>query len=130
MTSNPPPAVFRYGQSVPVAAEVAYSRADDTDLGRRLAEGLDRAINATPQERAQRAVEFARRAAEYSQELANQRAAATPIPLTLETLLARMELWGWSHEYVEHLVQPYCECEDGRDGWEHCEHARDLGLVG
>lgn len=38
---------------------------------------------------------------------------------------------GWPAGYLTHLVQPYCECGPGssmagEDGWEFCEHARDL----
>lgn len=55
-----------------------------------------------------------------------QRAAAPQVPLTLDALINKM---GWTRGYAEHLVQPYCECWDGMDGWEYCQHARDLGLT-
>lgn len=66
---------------------------------------------------------------EATQRRADERAAVTAEPLTLHALLVRVQQWGWSREFVEHLVQPYCACEDGQDGWEFCEHARDLGLA-
>lgn len=74
----------------------------------------------TPEERAQRY-------AEIRQQRVDERAAAERKPLTVEALLDKM---GWSREYAEHLVQPYCECYDGMDGWEYCSHAYDEGLVG
>lgn len=39
------------------------------------------------------------------------------------------QLAGFTREYAEHLVQPYCYCEDGMDGWDYCQHARDEGLT-
>jgi len=53
-----------------------------------------------------------------------QRAAAGQAELTLGALLSKL---GFSDEYAQHLVQPYCRCECGHDGWEFCEHANDLG---
>jgi hypothetical protein len=54
-----------------------------------------------------------------------QRAAASgPAELTVEALLAKLE---FSREYAGHLMQPYCGCGHGWDGWEYCEHARDEG---
>lgn len=83
------------------------------------ANAFRRWMDATPQERAVWA-------AEAEQARVRERAAAEHVPLTLEALLDKM---GWSREYAEHLVQPYCECGDSNDGWDRCQHARDLGLV-
>lgn len=105
----------KFGHTVPVSDEALAMTAETADA-------INRWMNATPAERA----EWARQS---DQRNAEQRQAAEHVPLTLDTLLTRLEKWGWSREYVEHLVQPYCECEDGRDGWEYCQHARDLGLA-
>ncbi len=86
----------------------------------------DRLLNATPEQRAEwrRRSEF--REAEVARQRATERAEADVVPLTVDALLAKM---GWSREYAEHLVQPYCECGDDIDGWSYCQHARDLGLA-
>lgn len=76
-------------------------------------------MTATPEQRAQWA-------AEQQQKRADERAAAERRPLTLDTLLDKL---GFSREYAEHLVQPYCYCGDSADGWDYCAHARDEGLV-
>jgi ferric-dicitrate binding protein FerR (iron transport regulator) len=107
--------VVKYGQALAVSAE---QQAD----GEAMAAAFQRWRDATPEERA----EWARQA---DQRAAEERATAETVPLTLGALLARVERWGWSREYMEHLVQPYCDCEDGRDGWEYCRHARDLGFA-
>jgi len=75
--------------------------------------------DATPAQREQWAREAKERAAA-------ERAAAPRVDLTLDGLIKRM---GWTREYAEHLVQPYCLCEDDRDGWYYCQHARDEGVV-
>jgi hypothetical protein len=106
--------VVKYGHTLAASDE-------GLDAARETADTVNRWMNATPEERAGWAAKAKQRRAE-------ERAAAIPVPLTLEALLARMERLGWSREYAEHLVQPYCECYDGRDGWEYCEHARDLGM--
>lgn len=106
---------MKYGQTATVSEEVLAS-------GQETAEAMHRWMSATPQERAEWA-------AEAERERAKVRATAAFKALTLDALLARVQDWGWSREYVEHLVQPYCTCEDGRDGWEFCQHARDLGLT-
>jgi hypothetical protein len=74
----------------------------------------------TPEERAAR---IAKRKAERGA----QRDAATRVELTLEALLDKL---GFTREYAEHLVQPYCDCECGHDGWDYCPHANDLGWPG
>lgn len=99
------------------------------DVGNRAVANMSRWMNATPEERAQWAAEGRQREAEVQAGRAAEREAAPRVPLTLDALLARVDDWGWSREYVEHLVQPYCGCEDGRDGWEYCSHARDLGFA-
>lgn len=63
-------------------------------------------------------------AAKQRAERQQQRDAAAPTDLTLEALLDKL---GFSPEYAEHLMQPYCHCGDGHDGWDYCAHARDLG---
>lgn len=97
---------------VPMSAE-AYADAQD------LAAGYQRYMDATPEQRA----EWAREAEERRRA---ERAAATPVALTLDALLEKLY---WSREYAEHLVQPYCTCGDSMDGWDYCQHARDLGLT-
>jgi hypothetical protein len=111
-----PMSVAKWGQGVQISSEALTGGYD-------LNAAFNRWRSATPTERAQ----WTRDA--ESKRAAERRAATSAVPLTLEALLDRVEQWGWSREYVEHLVQPYCECEDGRDGWEYCSHARDLGLV-
>lgn len=81
-------------------------------------ESLDRYMSATPEERATWAREAkAKRAVE--------RENAQMIPLDLAGLVRRL---GWTEEYATHFMQPYCTCGDSYDGWDFCEHARDLGL--
>lgn len=109
-----PMSVTKYGQGLTISAEWLAG-------GEAMAAAIQRWRDATPEEHAEWARQAGQRAAE-------ERAAAETVPLTLGTLLARVERWGWSREYVAHLVQPYCDCEDGRDGWEYCRHARDLGF--
>jgi hypothetical protein len=106
--------VAKYGHTVSMSGLLA-----EPDV---MATAMRRLMSSTPQERAAAAREYDRRNAE-------ERATAEYVPLTLDAVLTRVEDWGWSREYVEHLVQPYCKCEDGRDGWEFCQHARDLGLT-
>jgi hypothetical protein len=77
-----------------------------------------RFMNATPEQHRQ----WLREAAERR---AAERAAATPVELTLDALLDKL---GWTREYAEHVVQPYCDCGDSSDGWDTCQHARDLGV--
>jgi len=66
--------------------------------------------------------------AERAREEANQRAAERQAiearELTLDRLLDKL---AFSREYAEHLVQPYCRCECGHDGWQYCAHVEDLG---
>lgn len=89
-------------------------------MARETQSAIQRWMTATPEE----LDEWARAA---EQERREKRAAAgPPVELTLDALLDKL---GFSHEYAEHLVQPYCDCGDGMDGWERCQHARDLGLT-
>lgn len=81
-------------------------------------EAIRRYFAATPEERAHWATEAkTRRAAE--------REGSPHVALTFDALLDKL---GWSLQYAEHVVQPCCECRDGYDGWERCEHAYDLDL--
>lgn len=107
------PTILKYEHILPVSDEAAAT-------SRLVAASIRRWMDATPQERAAWA-------AEAEQVRVRERAAAEHVPLTLDALLDKM---GWSEEYAKHLVQPYCECWDGMDGWEYCQHARDLGLAG
>lgn len=101
-----------WSQIVPVSEELHAE-------GEATRQVLAQWMNATPEERAAWAAEaVVARAAE--------RAAAVPVPLTLGALLDKL---GFDRVYAEHLVQPYCECRDGRDGWDYCQHAQDLGLA-
>jgi hypothetical protein len=63
---------------------------------------------------------------EAVEQRAAERASAERVLFTLTALLKRL---GWTHEYALHILQPYCECYDGSDGWAYCQHAHDLGLV-
>lgn len=103
--------VRKYGATVQISDEARRE-------GEQTAAALKRYMTATPGERA----EWARQAAEAR---AAERAAAPAVELTLDTLLTKL---GWSRTYAEHVVQPYCDCDDTRAGWEMCQHARDLGL--
>lgn len=103
--------VVKYGHASVVSDE-------DLATARETANAVTRWMNATPQERASWAAKAKQRRTE-------ERAASAHVPLTPEALLEKM---GWSRAYAEHLVQPYCDCFAGRDGWEYCEHARDLGM--
>jgi len=104
--------VTKIAHYLPVSAELlAEARAD--------AEAWQRYMDATPEQREQ----WAREAAEQR---AAERAEAPVAPLSLDALLTKL---GWSREYAHHLVQSYCTCSDGYDGWDHCQHAQDLGLT-
>lgn len=56
---------------------------------------------------------------------AEKRAATERVELTLDGLLDKL---GFTREYAEHLVQPYCWCGDSMNGWDWCAHARDEAL--
>lgn len=96
---------------IPISQELLEQATED-------AQALQRWMNATPEERAQ----WAR---EAETDRARERAAVPVVPLTLDGLLDKL---GFSREYAEHLMQPYCYCSDGMDGWDRCIHADDLGL--
>lgn len=87
-----------------------------------LSEALRGALNPSP-------ADVARMATEQQEALEQRHAARHTAPwveLSFDTLAARL---GWSNEYLQHLVQPYCDCGPDRDdGWYVCQHARDLGL--
>lgn len=71
---------------------------------------------------AREAEKLARERAERTQQRSQ---AAAPGELTVDALLGKLV---FSREYAEHLMQPYCGCGHGWDGWDFCQHARDLGL--
>jgi hypothetical protein len=81
---------------------------------------LHRWMTATPEERAEWAEQ------QRQARAAERAATADRAPLTIDALVGKL---GWSQAYAEHFVQPYCECFDGMDGWEYCQHARDEGVT-
>jgi hypothetical protein len=105
-------AMTKVGATLPVSSE---QLADARDMQTSLRRWMD----ATPEEREAWAEQSRR-------ERAEKRAAVVRRELTVDALIDKMM---WSREYAEHLVQPYCECYDGMDGWEYCEHARDEGVT-
>lgn len=113
--------VVKYGNTAWMSAEALRQ-----DPLPDLVAHLDRALNATPEERAQMRRAAADREARELWTRIEQRNAAEAVPLTLDALLAKM---GWERAYAEHLVQPYCGCGEDIDGWSYCDHARDLGLA-
>lgn len=80
---------------------------------------IDLYFAASPEQRAEWATEAKDKRAE-------ERLQAEHVPLTLVAVLDRL---GFSTEFAAHLVQPYCTCSVGSDGWDFCQHAYDLGLV-
>lgn len=125
--TDEPTTVTKYGTIIPINSEQLNA------AGRRLNDvltaatrSIDRALNASPEQRAMWAREAERREAEAARERAVERASHATRPLTIDALLAKMD---WSREYAEHLAQPYCDCGDDIDGWSYCDHARDLGLA-
>lgn len=104
--------VQKYGIVVPVSD--ALMRDNDFSLE----DALRLNATMTPEERAEN---VRRRAAE--------RAAVRSSTTVRFTAAAVEDRMGWKRGYLEHLAQPYCDCYDGYDGWDFCEHARDLGLV-
>lgn len=107
-----PLSVRKLATHVPMSDEMA-AEADG------LRAGLHWALSATPEE-------YAAYGAQLRQERAAERAASERVPLTCCRLVDRL---GWSMEYAEHFVQPYCTCSDSYDGWDYCAHARDEGFV-
>lgn len=97
---------------VPMSDEMVADAAEIRD-------GLHWLFNATPEE-------IEARQAELSQARAAERATYERRPLDLARVLDGL---GWSMEYAEHFVQPYCTCSDSYDGWDYCAHARDEGFV-
>lgn len=103
----------KFAQTVPVSDETLAMTAETADA-------INRWMRATPVERAAWAREAER-------QRASVRASTPVVALNLDTLIANL---GWSREYAEHFVQPYCDCEEDRyGGWEYCQHARDLELT-
>lgn len=106
----------KYGIVVPVSDNLLY---EHSQLGRALVMNFLDWQRATPQERAELIAEArAKRQA--------QRERAEPVELSVAAL---GDKFGWSEAFMRHLVQPYCYCDIGHDGWETCEHARDEGLT-
>lgn len=104
--------VRKVAASVPVTDEVLADAVEHRAA-------YDWWMTASPDERA-------RWAREASDRRASERAAVPRVELTMAALLDKI---GWSREYAEHVVQPYCSCWDGMDGWEYCQHARDEDLA-
>jgi hypothetical protein len=112
--------VVKHGMIVPVSeARLADERP--------IVDELDRWMSLPPE---QRRAEMEANAKRLKEERKTERETTPQVPLTAETLVAAFAAKeGWSREYLEHLVQPYCRCESGMDGWEYCDHARDLKLT-
>ncbi len=104
----------------PVAKWAIPMPISDAMLARMAAERVaaDRILNSSPEDRN-------RRAAEARAWRERVRSAVESVPLTLDGLLEKLR---FSREYAEHLMQPYCDCRDGYDGWERCPHAFDLEI--
>ena len=102
-------AVTKYAATIPFSREI-IAEAEEWHRA------IDEWASLTSEQQEQRQREVAeRRAAE--------RAASVPVALTLDDLIRRL---GWPRTFAEHVVQPYCECYDGSDGWVWCAHADDL----
>lgn len=91
-------------------------------LGLTPAQRLQSALSESLPKMAGRQEDLARRQREGRAEL---RAETPRVELTLDAVIDKL---GWSREYAEHFVQPYCTCDDTYDGWIYCEHARDEGV--
>lgn len=104
--------VHKVTHAIPVSDEVLAE-------AMKIRDAYSRWSDATPEQRAQWAEE-------QKQARAEERATSERKPLNLDALIDKM---GWTREYAEHLVQPYCYCESGRDGWEYCSYAYDEGLT-
>jgi hypothetical protein len=97
-----------------------HESVSDEDLRARqlFEEAWQRHITEAPERRAERV-------AQAKLERAEVRRTTERAPLTLDAVIDKL---GWSREYAEHFVQPYCECHDGWDGWVWCAHSSDVGL--
>jgi hypothetical protein len=109
MTDTTPPPARKYGHGLTLSAK-------EIDEANRHAAAIGRYLDATPEQRQQWARESAARRAD-------QRAAAPPVELTLDTLIAALNI---TPQYARHLVQPYCGCSVAED---LCAHATDQGLT-
>jgi hypothetical protein len=106
--------VEKYGTAIPVSDKTLRDWEQD------LANAASYDFQTPPAERA-----------EYAARAAQLRAAERKRAETVEPTAAALgEKFRWSPEAVRHLVQPYCRCDIGHDGWEWCRHAYDEGLVG
>jgi hypothetical protein len=103
--------MHRTGHTMPISAELL----DESNETRA---AFVNWLKAKPEARARAAEEARVRRAE-------ERATAERRPLALDALLEKL---GFSREYAEHLMQPYCHCDHGWDGWDVCPHAYDEGL--
>lgn len=106
----------KYGIVIPVSEALVH----DSPTWQEIEEGLERARNATPEQRATWEREaFERRAAQRAQ--CHQEA---------DIVAGIARHFDWTPEYVRHLAQPYCSCDYDTSGcWNYCPHARDLGLI-
>lgn len=104
--------VHKIGAYIPFSDEMLRQAEEDRAAWQRWED-------ATPEQRAA----WIREAAERR---AAERAAAQPAELTVDALIDAL---GWTRAYAEHVVQPYCRCSDGSDGWDYCQHATDLELT-
>lgn len=106
----------KYGIAVPISEALR----EQSPTWAEIEEGLRRAARATPEEKAR-----------WKREAEERRAAYRDQVGTTEDIIGGIAShFGWTPEYVRHLAQPYCECDYDTDGaWNHCQHARDLGLI-
>lgn len=125
MNPDVPMNVNKHASTVSISEQLLT---EDPRAGQALIRALDRALSATPAQRAEWAAQYEQRQREMGQERARVRAETPHVPLILDALIEKM---GWSRAYAEHLVQPYCECgTDGADGeWQACRHALDEGVT-
>jgi hypothetical protein len=104
--------IHKMAYVVPVSNEILTEAKDTWDA-------YNRMMRMTPEERETAAQQaMANRAATRDRVL-------LPRVLTMSGLLNKL---GWSEEYAEHLMQDYCTCSWGSEGWDLCQHAYDLGL--
>ena len=109
--------VEKHAVTIPVSSALISDGPD-------LAALFGRRAESTPEELA----ENERRQAQWAEERAAKRAEDSITLDPAATMAAAEERMGWKSGYIAHLAQPYCECYDGHDGWEYCQHATDLGL--
>lgn len=118
--------VAKHAHTVQISDQLQLAAQNASAVLAGLPAAMERMLNATPEQRAEWRRQAELHEAEEARQRAEERAAVVPAPLSMGALLAKM---GWSREYAEHLVQPYCECRDDIDGWSYCQHAEDLGFA-